>query len=57
MKFSSNNKKGTVKKKEIVAMEIDRHIMSQLVIVSQTRDIDLETLFAYELSAVPLSLF
>ena len=37
-------------------MEIDRHIMSQLVIVSQTRDIDLETLFAYELSAVPLSI-
>ena len=38
-------------------MEIDRHIMSRLVIVSQTRDTDLETLFAYELSAVPLSLF
>ena len=32
-------------------MEIDRHI-----IVSQTRNIDLETLFDYLLSAVPLSL-
>ena len=29
--------------------------MSRLVIVSQTRDIDLETLFAYILSAVPLN--
>ena len=38
-------------------MEIDRHIMSRLVIVSQTRDIDLETLFAYKLFDVPLSLF
>ena len=46
-------------------MEINQHIMSRLIIVSQTReidleqtrDIDLETLFAYELSGVPLSLF
>ena len=37
------------------AMEIDRHIMSLLVIVSQTRDTNLETLFACVLSAVPLS--
>ena len=49
-------KKALLEKGKIVAMEIDRHIMIRLVIVSQTKDIDLEILFAYELSAVPLSL-
>ena len=58
MSFSSKHEKGTAKKGgKLVAMEIDRHIMSRLVVVSQTRDIDLATLFAHELSAVPLSLF
>ena len=38
-------------------MEIVRHIISLPVIVSETRDIDFETLFYYELSAVPLSPF
>ena len=51
-------KKAPLKKGgKLVAMEIDRHIMSRLVVVSQTRDVDLATLFAHELSAVPLSLF
>ena len=31
--------------------------MGRLVVVSQTREVDLETLFGYELSSVPLSLF
>ena len=31
--------------------------MGRLAIVSQTREVDLETLFGYELSSVPLSLF
>ena len=31
--------------------------MGRLVAVSQTREVDLETLFDYELSSVPLSLF
>ena len=31
--------------------------MGRLVVVSQTREVDLETLFGYELSSVPLSIF
>ena len=31
--------------------------MGRLIVVSQTREVDLETLFGYELSSVPLSLF
>ena len=31
--------------------------MGRLVVVSQTREVDLETLFGYELSSVLLSLF
>ena len=31
--------------------------MGRLVVVSQTREVDLKTLFGYELSSVPLSIF
>ena len=31
--------------------------MGRLVVVSQTREVDLETLFGYKLSSVPLNLF
>ena len=31
--------------------------MSRLVVISSTRDFDLQNLFEYELSTVPLSLF
>ena len=31
--------------------------MGRSIVVSQTREVDLETLFGYELSFVPLSLF
>ena len=37
-------------------LTFDRQIMGRLVVVSQTREVDLKT-FGYELSSVPLSLF
>ena len=38
-------------------LTFDRQIMGRLVVVSQTRKVDLETLFGYELSSVTLTLF
>ena len=56
--FSSCYQKAAISKPgKLVATDIDRQIMGRLVVVSQTREVDLETLFDYELSSFPLSLF
>ena len=56
--FSSCYQKAAISKAgKQVATDIDRQIMGRLVVVSQTREVDLETLFGYKLSSVPLSLF
>ena len=56
--FSSCHQKVAISKAgKLVATDIGRQIMGRLVVVSQTREVDLETLFGYELSSVPLSLF
>ena len=54
---SSYQKAAISKAGKLVATDIDHQIMGRLVIVSQTREVDLEMLFGYELSSVPLSLF
>ena len=56
--FSSYYQKAVISKAgKLVATDIDPQIMGRLVVVSQTREVDLETLFGYELSSVPLSPF
>ena len=41
----------------MISVVLDRQIMNRLVVVSMTRDFDLQNLFKFELSRVPLSLF
>ena len=41
----------------MISVDLDRQIMSRLVVVSFTRDFDLQNLFEFKLSTVPLSLF
>ena len=56
--FATEKKKARVKKDgKIVSIDLDRQIMSRLVVISSTRDFDLQNLFEYKLSTVPLSLF
>ena len=56
--FSSCCQKAAISKAgKLLATDINRQIMGRLVVVSQTREVDLETLFGYELSSVSLSLF
>ena len=53
--FSSCYQKAAITKAgKLVATDIDSQIMGRLVVVSQTREVDL---FGYELSSVPLSIF
>ena len=56
--IATEKKKAKVKKDgKIVSIDLDRQIMSRLVVISSSRDFDLQNLFEYELSTVPLSLF
>ena len=41
----------------MISVDLDRQILSRLVVVSTTRDFDLQNLLEFELSIVPLSLF
>ena len=38
-------------------VNVDRQIFARLLAISKDRDVDVEGLFSYELSSVPLSLF
>ena len=54
--FLSCYQKAAISKAEkLVATDIDPQIMSRLVVVFQTREVDLETSFGNELSSVLLS--
>ena len=56
--FSLLRNKAKVKKDgNVTTLDIDRKIFSKLIVVSQTRDFDLQKLFEFELSSVPLALF
>ena len=56
--FSSCYQKAAISKAgKLVATDIDGQIMGRLVVVCQTREVDLETLFGYEILSVPLRLF
>jgi hypothetical protein len=46
----------TKDKQKVQAVNIDREIFSRLVVVSESRDIDLKELYSYELAQVPLAL-
>ncbi|MES9879525.1 MAG: hypothetical protein ABW185_01435 [Sedimenticola sp.] len=56
--FSSLCQKAVVKtgNDKKMSLDTDRDLFSRLIVVSKTRDVDLQGLFQYELSAVPLSL-
>ena len=41
----------------MISADLERQIMNRLVVVSTTRDFDLQNLFEFELSTVPLSRF
>ena len=56
--FSFLRNKAKVKKDgNVTTLDIDRKIFSKLIVVSQTRDFDLQKLLEFELSSVPLALF
>lgn len=48
--------KDTPKKQQMASAESDRDLFGRLLVVSKDRKIDLETLFEYELSTVPVAI-
>ena len=56
--FSLLRNKAKVKKDgNVTTLDIDRKTFSKLIVVSQARDFDLQKLFEFELSSIPLALF
>ena len=58
--FTSLQKKSksmSKSKQKRMNVNVDRQLFERLLVISKDRDVDVEVLFTYELSSVPLSLF
>ena len=51
-----NSKAMSKSKQKLLNVNVDRQHFGRLLVISKDRDVDVEELFSYELSSVPLSL-
>ena len=55
--LEKNSKAMSKSKQKLLNVNVDRQLFGRLLVISKDRDVDVEELFSYELSSVPLSLF
>ena len=55
--LEKNSKAMSKSKQKLLNVNVVRQLFGRLLVISKDRDVDVEELFSYELSSVPLSLF
>ena len=55
--LEKNSQAMSKSKQKLMNVNVDRQLFGRLQVISKDRDVDVEELFTYELSSVPLSLF